>query len=461
MMRELKLDRERSFAQYSMLVLSAYVSLSFVFSDLSISAVYGGLVLCLWSATVLFMLVHNIRNGGVCIRWIDFILVPLFLFVAVNLLRGQINRTTVYYLLILGASTFLYAASGVVSRKTIQLSKGTLVTASALFSFVNLMHFFFPTTTTRALSILFSQGSIDYCERLFLEGYGVAFGQDVGYTAIITAVGAGILFLSTPLRQKKQRIPMYFIQLCIYFSLFAIQRRSELLVFLVAILITSGALVVKALRWPKNQKRIVCEIVLIQLGCIVLAAALFFLLGSNNRFETQAAELLGKFNGKNGDEILESVGNGRIVLWKLAWEAFCEKPVFGNGWAFFSTIAYKSGITHVTNVHCVPLQLLCETGIVGLFLVGTFFILLLRQVLRTVRKAKEWDSFFNYLVALFLVLYMLGNGVVDNSLYHPHWVLLLTVAMFLLFKSEETKDKEWIVRLGSGATKRGSDTTSG
>lgn len=454
MMRELKLDRERSFAQYSMLILSAYVSLSFVFSDLSISAVCGALLLCLWSVTVFIMLVYDAKKNGICIRWKDFILASLFVFVAVNLIRGQINRTTVYYLLILGASTFLYAASGIVSRKTIQLSKGILVAVSMLFSFVNLMHFFFPTTTTRALSILFSQGSIDYCERLFLEGYGVAFGQDVGYTAIITAVGAGMLFIYTPLRQKKQRFPMYFIQLCIYFSLFAIQRRGELLVFLVAILITSGVLVVKSLRWPKIQKRIIYETVLIQFVCIVLAAALFFLLESNSRFGTQGAELLGKFNGKNADEILESIGNGRIVLWKLAWEAFCEKPVFGNGWAFFSTIAYKSGITHVTNVHCVPLQLLCETGIVGLFLVGTFFILLLRQVLRAVRKAEELDAFFNYLTALFLVLYMLGNGVVDNSLYHPHWILLLTVAMFLLFKSKEAKDKEWIMRLGVGAEKR-------
>lgn len=455
MMQEAKLNRDSSLERYSMLVLSVYVSGCFVFSDLSISAVYGALTLCLWSAAVLFMLVHKFRNTVVFVRWIDFILVPLFLIVAVNLLRGQINRTTVYYLLILGISTFLYAASGIVPRKVIQLSKIVLVTASTLFSLINLMHFFFPTTTNRFLFSLLSQGSVDYCESLFLKGYGVAFGQDVGYTAIITAVGAGILFISTPLKPRKQRALMYLIQLCICFSLFAIQRRGELIVFLVAILITSGILLIKSLRWTKEKKRVICESVLTQLACIILAAALFSLFETSSRFETLGFDVLDEFNRETADETLEMIGNGRLALWRLAWEAFSEKPVFGNGWAFFSTIAYKSGITHVTNVHCVPLQLLCETGVVGLLCVGAYFIFLLLQAFRAIKQAEGWSAFFNYLTALFLVLYMLGNAVVDNSLYHPHWILLLTVAMLLLFKSEETKDKGWSVSLRDEGDKKG------
>jgi len=32
---------------------------------------------------------------------------------------------------------------------------------------------------------------------------------------------------------------------------------------------------------------------------------------------------------------------------------------------------------------------------------------------------------------------MLGEGVVDNSLYYPYWMILISIALILLFKTKE------------------------
>lgn len=80
--------------------------------------------------------------------------------------------------------------------------------------------------------------------------------------------------------------------------------------------------------------------------------------------------------------------SGRTLLYDLAFRLYHENPVFGVGWARYREYTYGvfgKAYTATYDVHNVFLQLLCETGIVGLL----FFILaVVLTILKSVRSYK-------------------------------------------------------------------------
>lgn len=456
-----RLEKKTMIAKFSVFILALYVALSFIFSDFSVSAVLGVLWLCIWCGLVIIQGFSKISKEQYQLTKSDVISAVFPCVVGINVIRsGIFSRTVMYYGIILAVSMLLYILSQEVPNKLIFFTKVVLVSVATVFAIINILYVFFPETIKSAISSIFSSTSVEYNERILGEGYGIAFGEDVGYTAVMIVVGIGILFISTPKCRVKMRGLLIILQFFLAFALNVLQRRGEILIGAVALAVTAVIMLIstkKAKMFSVHDKRSFYATILIEFLCIIVAFFSFVTINPNNRIvemnkavteianqvtdESTDIELENKSSIENPEtsvnEKIKSLGNGRIILWKMAWNAFLEKPIFGHGWGFFSRIAPESGNTHATNAHCVYLQLLCETGIVGFLLIGSVFLYFLVSAIVRAFSVGNMTQFINTLVALFLILFMLGEGVVDNSLYYPYWMILISIALILLFKTKE------------------------
>lgn len=475
-----RLEEKTMIAKFSVFILALYVALSFIFSDFSVSAVLGVLWLCIWCGLVIIQGFLKISKEQYQLTKSDVISAVFPCVVGINVIRsGIFSRTVMYYGIILAVSMLLYILSQEVPNKLIFFTKVVLVSVATVFAIINILYVFFPETIKSTIFSIFSSTSVEYNERILGEGYGIAFGEDVGYTAVMIVVGIGILFISTPKCIVKMRGLLIVLQFFLAFALNVLQRRGEILIGAVALAVTAVIMLIstkKAKMFSAHDKRSFYATILIEFLCIIVAFFSFVAINPNNsivEMNKTVTEIANQVTDESTDielenknsiideetsqnesfateeaqpeensetsvnEKIESLGNGRIILWKMAWNAFLEKPIFGHGWGFFSRIAPESGNTHATNAHCVYLQLLCETGIVGFLLIGSVFLYFLVSAIVRAFSVGNMTQFINTLVALFLILFMLGEGVVDNSLYYPYWMILISIALILLFKTKE------------------------
>lgn len=122
----------------------------------------------------------------------------------------------------------------------------------------------------------------------------------------------------------------------------------------------------------------------------------------------------------------DEVTNGRTLLYRKAIEYFMENPLWGLGWAGYRHTfnIQRNGIYY--EAHNVYLQLLCETGIIGIACYILFFVINIRQsllVLRNVKNMKD-DSYKKYIYfALYLQIFFLFYGISGNFLYDLSFLL--------------------------------------
>ncbi len=447
----------------TMPVIATYLSLSFFFSDFGLSAVLGACFLLLWTGVCFLCFIrqkqYKLRRFGT-VHW----LVLVFnVFVLLNILRNfSFDRTVIYYAIILTVGTALFWFSSPPTPKAIAVSKGILITVALLFAVVNIFVVCFPEQTRSILYQVISQTSVAYNERLAAEGYGFAFGEDIGFTAHVIALGLSIVWFNVNQKNLKSHIPML---LLLSFGLIAAQRRGELIVWCLAIVIIS------VIKWIKTHGSLSVKAQLklfaTPLLCVIFSFAVFFCAVPSSRWDyvnytspettqpqteaTQTETTVVESSDGDGTptEItqeetqtlnMDKLSNGRRVLWTLAFDAFMEKPVFGHGWHSFSEIAPLSGNTHATNVHCVYLQLLCETGIVGFVIVGTVFLWILVLIVRKITSS-DGRNLSDYLLGLCILLAMLILGLVDNSLYNVYWIQAFQLMIFLVFCGREWSAK--------------------
>lgn len=127
----------------------------------------------------------------------------------------------------------------------------------------------------------------------------------------------------------------------------------------------------------------------------------------------------------------EDAGMGsRDAIWLQAWAMFRAHPMFGAGWGTFSAYALSGALTSphpqfVNNAHDIVLQVLAETGVVGLILTGTPIAL---GVLGTLRKGEGWIAPPWRKLSVALCLLILGYSLVEYPLWSP--LFLVPFALF-------------------------------
>lgn len=472
------------------IILSFYFGILFIFSDFSISAVWGASFLCICSCICFVQCVYNWKDYDRKWEIIDLLLLSFVIIALFNFIRiFEINRTLIYYFLILMSGSIIFWTCKKVSSKSIDISKKILVGVAGIFSIVNIIYFFSSSSVTKIIFPILSETSKEYCIRMYNEGYGFPFGEDIGYTAVVISMGIGIIFINTIKDNWFKNILVLFI---LFWGLLLIQRRGELLVCIIDLVLVMFIGNVKERKMKKESQPSTIfktSCIVPQIICILFTFIFFSIVTENNRYNATVEsmtksvnEISPEISDKNnldknsiatddksketiniessderalvtdlekaddGNEYfmkkVEELGNGRLILWELAWQAFLENPWFGKGWGSFSKIAPKSGNVRATNVHCVYLQLLCETGIIGFLLIGSFFLIIFILIMKKIWNCKSVKYLKNYLFALYIFLFMLGNGVIDNSIYYSYEIILFIIALMILFRIEEEKNEK-------------------
>ena len=118
----------------------------------------------------------------------------------------------------------------------------------------------------------------------------------------------------------------------------------------------------------------------------------------------------------NALENEEDITSGRTDLYAIALEYFWQKPFFGIGWDRYRFLPeFESAIS----THNIYLQLLCETGIVGITVFLAFFLKSLHRAIVNCKHAPGEKVDMVSCLCLYMQLFFLLYGLTGNPLYDP------------------------------------------
>lgn len=329
-----------------------------------------------------------------------FNVLSLFLVIFYGLVVARNNHSLLYYGL---ALLMPFAVFNEI--KSTNFYAKFFVAMAVFFSVGCVVNFIMPSTFRTIFYPLYStsaQQSLLEVEKISgTSTYFAGFTSQVGYTSFFISLGIGAVFCFKNTIYKKS---WPFLMAIMFLGLLLTGKRSPtvfLMVSLLSIYFFSG--------YGKDQIIRIVKII----GIIV---AVVILLG--------VAANVTKINGviriyKSVYEFLTTGlidNSGRDQLYKQALQFFEENPIFGIGWSNFRVMYSFRG----THVHCIYLQLLCETGLVGFGIFVFFFAARLINTLSLVRKTRftgniqesNWIKF-----SFFIQLYFLLYGITGNPLY--------------------------------------------
>lgn len=117
-------------------------------------------------------------------------------------------------------------------------------------------------------------------------------------------------------------------------------------------------------------------------------------------------------------------GSGRTNMWGYALRFWSESPIVGIGWGQFQE-RYSAYDWATYNTHNVFIQILCETGVVGLSCFLYFLVTMgkrLKFLLNNISKLGDEQKMlarFSALIQVFFFCYCLtGNCLYDNTLFY-------------------------------------------
>lgn len=264
-------------------------------------------------------------------------------------------------------------------------------------------------------------------------GYGLAIGN--GYTFSDTAICLGIVSLiSTDLVEGEKKVKNKVCLMIMFLGMLLEGRKSELLAAIVmtCYLYNFG--------WTGDLKILKKRMLyLIGIGLVgVFILVLFNNNGLLQRFVILFDRLKQVREGSNTDYT-----SGRFVLWNNAFNLFKKYPVIGAGWGRFANythgvyqeVADKAVQDTVRDTHNVLLQLLCETGMIGTFLIVAPIIRIFRITLKEAHFSKkqmyQYDCTGKSLLALGMMVYSIILSFMDPNFYNPYfwWMFAISIVI--------------------------------
>ena len=156
----------------------------------------------------------------------------------------------------------------------------------------------------------------------------------------------------------------------------------------------------------------------------VMCIGTIFLLGFLNNQMSIFSFLIEKMSSLNG---IGDVSNGRLSLWNDAIEQFWTSPILGVGVkAIYNSTGYDAHNTYI--------QILAETGIIGMLLFVLAIVALLKNIFSTSKKVfMDQNETINvslcygiYILIFLLIYGMVGNTFID---YLPLSLFVLSIAL--------------------------------
>ena len=122
----------------------------------------------------------------------------------------------------------------------------------------------------------------------------------------------------------------------------------------------------------------------------------------------------------------------RTLFWELALKLFRQNPILGIGWSRFQIISADT-FNYLAHTHNIYIQLLCETGIVGIIIYGYWMISMLIKTINLYKKSRKsknningkvlFHLTFSLCFQFFFLLYgITGNPLYDKEMYIPYFI---------------------------------------
>ena len=244
--------------------------------------------------------------------------------------------------------------------------------------------------------------------------YLSGFTHNAGFTAtyIVNAIFAVFLI------KDKLKKPLFFFLIALFdASLIMTGKRGQLLFLLVVYAIMY---IVKAETVRKGIKACLKVAALLGIAYIV-GYVLYITINSDNNILYRVLKLI-------YDKSTSDKSSGRYELWNQAIIEIKNNYLFGIGWLNYD-LKYGLG------VHNTYLQVLCESGVIGLIL---FVLALGTTVFHSYKSArKKFNEPINY-VTFFYLIYFLMFGIVENAAINiePLFMLFLLITAQLNYSRD-------------------------
>lgn len=235
-------------------------------------------------------------------------------------------------------------------------------------------------------------------------GYKYGLWINYGYNALCISI-ALLLFAAKSMTSKKRHYIV--LSILALFALLLTEKRGPLL-------FSGGAFFVTWVLWMYKSKKKTRKVVFLVVSFLAVYAILVWKFPNTLRvFE--------RFSLESGEDI----STGRFDLYQEALALFLEHPLLGIGWSGFrfyhSTIVMGYDNFGAFDVHNIYLQILCETGIVGIVTFLTIAWYSIRNAIYVMLHWSEemgcsWDAAVS---AVGIQLFFLMQGLTSNTLYVP------------------------------------------
>jgi len=144
--------------------------------------------------------------------------------------------------------------------------------------------------------------------------------------------------------------------------------------------------------------------------------------------------------------LIDSLSSGRGTLWKYAWNAFLESPIYGHGNGSFPLAYLKAASLppgfFALSAHNLWLNILVEYGLIGFVLFNFILILFILQIKNylLIRDTARIDIPDAYIAG---ILAFISHHLVDSMLWVANYLasvlIIITLMVFYAFPLRELK----------------------
>lgn len=248
------------------------------------------------------------------------------------------------------------------------------------------------------------------------RGTPTGLTHQAGFTAGYVAVGLGLIFFLEKNIHKKNVLTIVMIV-----ALFLIKKRAHF-----AFAIISMFIVYFLCFPPKKRFFKFVQASLFVLGFLIIAIMFVQTTGISTVFDDYLSTIQMFLSG-------EDFTSSRTILTLEALSFWAENKIFGIGWGGYSLRSAATGYM----THNVFVQLLCETGIVGLV---CFIIPMIYSLVRTMYAIVQYRTKSDlkmyklllssgYYQIFFLCYCVTGNPLYDNSFLIPYLIFVALSAL--------------------------------
>ena len=273
----------------------------------------------------------------------------------------------------------------------------------AIFEAVGVyIQFLVPGLYYSLISVILPSDVISSIRTRLQSGYYTGFSHEVSFTMFLIVIGLGLYLYDSEARKNSKK---WVIIAFLFSALFISGKRATLLFFVVAYFMT---------QFIQSDSKIK----IIKYSLIVVAGIILLRLTYTWWSQIPALSRVNEFINYFTLNDVIGMTSGRTVIYENAIRLWNTNKWFGIGWGNFKYSINQNLWFSGFDVHNCFLQILCETGIVGLFFYSILCITSLINSVRAVlmyRRSREIRTYrlavFCCYIQIFFVLYSLTEPI--------------------------------------------------